>query len=64
MKLESQIQVQEYPLRQGPPASGDEDKPTFFFGALARAQLVHPSAGDGHFDDLLSITQELPAERG
>ena len=26
-----------------------EDKPTFFFGPFARAQLVDPIEGDGHF---------------
>ena len=62
MKLESQILARQYPLHQGPPASEDEDKPTFFFGVMARAQLVDPAASDGYFDDLPSSIEERSAE--
>ena len=40
----------------------DETKPTFFFGELARAQLVSPIEGDVHFDDSWSSMEELSAE--
>ena len=29
----------------------EEEKPTFFFGAFARAQLVNPIEGDSHFEN-------------
>ena len=64
MKLESQIQARQYSIHLGLPACEDEDKPTFFFGALARAQLVDSASGDGYFDDLTWSTEELPAEYG
>ena len=42
----------------------DEDKPTFFFGAFARAQLVAPIEGDSHFDGWASSTDRLPSKQG
>ena len=36
-------------LGEQPPASEEEDKPTFFFGDFARLQLVDPILGDEHF---------------
>ena len=36
-----------------------EEKPTFFFGARARAQLVDPIVDDSHFDNLAISIQEL-----
>ena len=63
-KLESQIQARQYPIHQGLAACEDEDKPTFLFGTLARAQLVDPTAGDGYFDDLPSSLEELSAVYG
>ena len=50
-KLESQMPVYHRPC-QPPLGLEEEDKPTFFFGAFARAQLVAPIEGDSHFDDL------------
>ena len=40
-------------------AAEDEDKPTFLFGALARAQLVEPIEGDNHFENVNSSLEEL-----
>ena len=40
----------------------EEDKPTFFFGELACAQLVSPIEDGGHFDDSWNSMQGLSAE--
>ena len=50
-KLKGQSEARQNPDRLSL-AGEDEDKPTFFFGASALAQLVDPIGGDGHFDDL------------
>ena len=60
-KLESQILARQH-LFRAPVAWEDEIKPTFFFGELARAQLVYPIEGDVHFDDSWSSKEELSAE--
>ena len=44
-----------------PRAFEEGQKPTFFFGALAREQLVDPIEGDGHFEDAARTIEELLA---
>ena len=61
-KLLLRSQAQHLPCQQ-PPAREDEDKPTFFFGAFARAQLVDPIEGDGHFDDLSASIEQFSAKQ-
>ena len=51
-KLESLIRQQTSRTPQPPLAGDSKDKPTFFFGAFARAQLVDPIGGDDHFEDI------------
>ena len=61
-KLLHRSQAQHNPFQQ-PPACEDEDKPTFFFGAFARARLVDPIEGDSHFDDLSASIEQFSAKQ-
>ena len=37
--------------------SEGEDRPKFFFGSAAQAQLVDPIEGDEHFENLPSLIE-------
>ena len=62
-KLESLVRQHSSKQPQPPLADDSEDKPTFFFGAFARAQLVDPIDGDAHFEDISPKIVELTASQ-
>ena len=55
--------MQQHPFLQPLSNEEDEDKPKFFFGAAAQAQLVDPIKGDEHFEDLPSLVKEFSVKQ-
>ena len=56
-----QIKAQTHPAKLSH-ACADREQPTFFFGELARSQLVDPIVGDEHFENEASIIENLLAD--